>query len=132
MKVLLIDDEQAILDVFSAVLTQGGHQVTTASNARDGIAKAQSELPNVIFVDQILPDLNGNNVVKTLKGSDLTKNIPVAILSNYSQDTMMQEAIQSGAADYILKYQIEPQDLLQKIIQLSQSTPKETDTIVIK
>ncbi len=132
MKVLLIDDEQAILDVFSAVLTQGGHQVITASNARDGISKAQTDLPNVIFVDQILPDLNGNNVVKTLKETDATKNIPIAVLSNYSQDTMMKEAIAAGAADYILKYQIEPQDLLQKIIQISQSTPKETDSIVIK
>lgn len=132
MKVLLIDDEQAILDVFSAVLSQGGHQVVTATNARDGISRAQVELPNVILVDQILPDLNGNNVVKTLKSGETTRNIPIAVLSNYSQDSMMQEAIQSGAADYILKFQIEPQDLLQKVIQLEQSAPKETDTIVIK
>lgn len=123
MKVLLVDDEQSIIEIFSGVLVKGNHVVVTAMNGKDALAKVETEKPDVILLDQILPDMNGNDVLKSLKAQDATKNIPVAMLSNYSDDKMMQEAISSGATDYILKYQIEPSDILQKVQQIVSEKP---------
>ena len=118
MKVLLVDDDIAMQTVVSAALTQGGFTVVTANDGKTGIDKAKTEKPDIILLDQVLPDISGNNILRTLKADDETKAIPVAMLSNFSQNNLMQEAIQAGALDYILKYQIEPTDLVQKINSL--------------
>ena len=117
MKILLVDDEQSILDIFGGVLQKAGHQIITSMNGTDGLHKAELEKPNLILLDQILPDMNGNDVLRNLKQNDSTKTIPIAILSNYTQDSMMQEAIKLGAVDYIMKYQIEPTDIVAKVNQ---------------
>ena len=130
MKVLLIDDEQSILDIFGEILKGANYAVITATNGKDTLDKAISEKPDVIICDQILPDMNGNQILMTLKQNETTKNIPISILSNYSQDTLMQEAIKLGAVDYILKYQIEPSDLVQKVQQMLQGGNSGAGTII--
>jgi CheY-like chemotaxis protein len=118
MKILLVDDEQALLDVFSSTLQTGGFEVVTAITGTEGIDKAKSEKPNIILLDQMLPDINGNQVLQILKQDPLTQSIPVAMLSNFNQDGLVQEAINLGALDYIMKYQVGPHDLIEKINQL--------------
>ncbi len=120
MKVLIIDDDQMLIDVWSLVLKKEGYTVLTSSSGHDGIEMAKKELPDFILLDQIMPDLKGNEVLSLLKQDPTTQNILVAIASNYSENELMQDAIQKGAVDYILKYQIDPQDLVSKIKTLTQ------------
>lgn len=115
MKILLIDDDQDLITVFATALKQEGYDIITAFDGEAGIQKAKSEKPNLILIDQILPDMNGNDIIKTLKADEQTKSLPVAILSNFGQDELVQEAINQGALDYILKYQIDPKDLVAKV-----------------
>ena len=78
----------------------------------------------MILLDQVLPDIQGNEVLTTLKQDDATKSIPVAMLSNFGQTELVQKAINSGATDYILKYQIEPDELdtkIRDIVRIAQS-----------
>ncbi len=115
MKVLLVDDEEAILEVFKQALQQDPNIVViTALTGNDGMNQAKMTHPDVIFLDQVLPDMNGNQALQLLKADPDTKHIPVAILSNFNQDTLVQNAMKLGASDYILKYQIAPQDLRDK------------------
>lgn len=114
-KILLIDDDQAIITVFETALKKNGFEVVTAQDGKTGLEKAKSENPNLILLDQILPDMKGNDILKTLKQDSQTQTIPVAILSNFGQNELVQEAINLGAIDYILKYQIEPEDLVNKL-----------------
>lgn len=115
MKVLIVDDESAIAQVFQQALQQAGYQVVVASTGQEGKAKANTEKPDIILLDQILPDISGNQVLSELKKDDSTKNIPIAIISNFNQDGLVDNAMKNGAVDYIMKYQISPQDLVEKV-----------------
>ncbi len=115
MKILLIDDDQAITETWAMTLQKEGFEVITAPTAKEGIDRAKKDKPDFILLDQVMPDMKGNDALKILKGDPQTKAIPVAMASNYSEESLMQEAIQTGAADYILKFQVEPEDLVNKI-----------------
>lgn len=134
-KVLIIDDDEAIVTVFEESLKREGFEVTHALKGQEGIEKAKTENPSFILLDQVLPDMPGNEVLKTLKSTEQTKHIPVAILSNFGQNELIQDAIAHGAVNYLLKYQIEAQDLPNKVKELMQEanpnpgvTPPETGT----
>lgn len=120
MKVLIIDDDANITEIWKIVLKQNGFEVLTAANGRSGIDQAKAQKPDFILIDQIMPDMKGNDVLKMLKEDPMTNMIPMVMASNYSDTQLIQEAIQQGALDYILKYQIEPLDLISKIKNLLQ------------
>jgi len=111
MKILLIDDEPAVLKMYTHALTQAGHEVVTASNPTDGLRIAETEAPAVIFLDIILPGTNGLDVLADLKKSTKTQVIPVYILTNLPESTTAEKARQLGAAGYLMKVKMEPNGL---------------------
>lgn len=115
MKVLLIDDDEAISAVFSTALSKEGFETIHAANGTDGLAKAKAEAPNLILLDEILPDMQGNQVLSQLKADEKTKAIPVLVLSNFSQEELVKQAINEGAVDYIFKYQAATSDVVGKV-----------------
>lgn len=115
MKILLIDDDEALLTIFGTALQKDGFETENATDGAAGIEKAKNGSYDLILVDQILPDMRGNDIVKTLKAEEKLKNTPLLILSNFGQNELIQEAMSLGAVDYILKYQIEPSDLVAKV-----------------
>lgn len=122
MKVLIIDDDEAMIGIWSTVLKKDAIEVLTAGSGKLGIELAQKNVPDFILLDQIITDMKGNDVLKQLKSNPTTAQIPVALVSNYSEPEMMHEAIESGAIDYILKYQIDPSELAAKIKTLLHGT----------
>ena len=117
MKVLIVDDDENLSAIFETALQKSGLETVFALNGKSGIDKARLEKPDLILLDQVLPDISGNEVLKTLKMDSQTQQIPIIILSNFSQEELVKEAINSGAIDYIFKYQVEPQDLVNKVKQ---------------
>ena len=117
----MVDDDQALLTIFSTALKKAGFDVITAPDGKTGLEKAKTEKPDFILLDQVLPDLQGNEVLRLLKEDLETKNISVAMLSNFGQNELIQPAINLGALDYILKYQVEPKDLINKITELTKA-----------
>lgn len=114
-KILLVDDDEALIAVFSTALQKEGFQTSAALDGGTGIEKAKNETPDLILLDQVMPDMSGNEVIKKLKEDEKTKNIPILILSNFSQEELVKEAINEGASDYIFKYQVEPSDVVNKV-----------------
>ncbi len=114
-KVLLVDDELAVASVFETALKNAGFEVRIAGDAKNGITLAQSEPFDVILLDQMLPDLSGNEVLKTIKTSGANVQTPVSMLSNFSNDVTVKEAMSLGAKDYIMKYEISPDGLVDKV-----------------
>lgn len=117
MKVLLVDDDEDLLSIFSTALTRDGFETISAITGQDGLNKASQEKPDLILLDQVLPDISGNDILKTLKLQDETKEIPVILLSNFSQEDLVKNAIDLGALDYVFKYQVEPKEVVTKIKQ---------------
>ena len=124
MKILLIDDDEALKTIFQSSLQKAGFEVVTAPDGKTGLERTKTEKPDFVLLDQILPDMKGNEILATLKEDVDTKGIPVAMLSNYGQSELVQDAINHGAVDYILKYQVEPQDLVTKINDLMKEAQK--------
>ena len=127
MKILLVDDDEAILSVYSTALKAHAYEVITASNGKDGIDKARTQKPDVILLDQVLPDIQGNEVLRLLKEDPETKSIPIAMLSNFGQNELIEKAINTGAVDYIRKYEIEPDFLDTKIKAIIKAKQSQAD-----
>ncbi len=115
MKVLFIDDDEDLVNIFSAALVKDGFEVAYTLLGTEGVGKAKLEKPDVILLDQVLPDMAGNDILKALKLDPETKNIPVILLSNFSQEELVKGAINEGAVDYLFKYQVEPKDVVAKV-----------------
>ncbi len=124
MKILIIDDDETIVGIWTIVLKKDNFEVLNATSGQVGLSLAAKEKPDFILLDQILPDMKGNDVLNQLKDNPETASVPVALVSNYSEPEMMHDAIDRGAIDYILKYQIDPQDLASKIKNLVHGTQR--------
>ena len=128
MKVLIVDDDQALVMTWSIALNKEGYEIITAENGQEGIDKAKNFHPDVILLDQIMPDRLGNDVLVSLKLDSDTTNIPVLLISNYSENQMMKDAIQQGAVDYVLKYQIETSDLVLRVKSILEEKANQPST----
>lgn len=99
---------------FITILKSENFHLTCALDGKTGLEKAK-EKPIMILLAQMLPDISGNEVLKLLKSDDITKNIPVVILSNLSDQERISEALALGAIEYIIKYLVSAEDLAKKI-----------------
>jgi CheY-like chemotaxis protein len=115
MKVYFIDDDEDLINIFSTALVREGFEVGYSLTGGEGLVKVKTEKPDIVLLDQVMPDMAGNDVLKTLKQDPETKDIPVILLSNFSQGELVKGAIDQGAIDYLFKYQVEPKDIVSKI-----------------
>lgn len=117
-KILLVDDETDTATVFETVLKQAGYEVVVANNAQEALSTVKTQVFDLILMDQMMPDMSGNDAVQQLKADPVLSKIPVAMLSNFSHDQLITEALGRGAVDYILKYQVSHEDLVKKVKEI--------------
>ncbi len=111
-KILIVDDEPAILIVSRRRLEANGDEVITAESGKEGMEKAVTCEPDLVLLDIIMPGLDGYEVCRRLKSSEKTREIPVIIFTASSpQDDSGEKAIEFGAAGYLTK-PFESDDLL--------------------
>ncbi len=104
-KVLVVDDIDINLQLIINILTFGDekYEVLTANNALDAFRIAQEKEPDIILMDWEMPGLTGIDAIKKLKESEITKEIPVLMVTAYSSPELIKEAFEAGAIDYIQK-----------------------------
>jgi two-component system alkaline phosphatase synthesis response regulator PhoP len=113
-KVLVVDDEEDVVDVLRLVLGKSGFAVETAASGIDGLARAQSTLPDLVLLDIMMHQMDGWEVLKLLKLDERTRGIPVVILSARVEPKDKIRGLQEGAIDYVTK-PFAVRELLQKI-----------------
>ena len=102
-KVLCVDDSPAELDLIRAILQGANLTVITASNGKDAIERARTEMPDLIFLDIVMLDMDGFTVMRELQKEAVTKNIPVVFVSSKSQKADQIWARMQGASGFIPK-----------------------------
>jgi DNA-binding response OmpR family regulator len=103
LKITLIEDDREIARGLFVRLTAAGHQATVMHDGATGLAAAQASLPDVILLDLRLPDMDGFSVLRQLQQNDLTKMIPVIIVSANTAERAKREALLLGAHSFVEK-----------------------------
>jgi len=112
-KILVIEDDQSLLNNLELALNK--HQLATARTASEGLEKIKSEKPDLILLDLILPDADGIEVIKKIKAEQGSKDIPVIVLTNLTDEEKLQAAKTSGCSQCFIKADWSIDDLVKKI-----------------
>ncbi len=114
-KILIVEDEPFLLDMYKMKFKQGGFEVISAADGEEAIRISRREKPDIILLDIMMPKIDGFEVLENLKKNSLTKSIPVLIFSNFSQKEQKEKGIALGAADYFVKTNYTPAQVLEKV-----------------
>ncbi len=114
-KVLMVDDDKMLLDMYKERIQLAGFQVETSSNGEECLAKIHHVKPDIVLLDIMMPKVNGYETLASIKSDPQTKDIPVIILSALVRDINKGRAIEAGADDYIIKSEVMPADVIKKI-----------------
>ncbi len=101
--VLIVDDSSTIRFVMSKMLWESGYKVVEATNGREGIDMALEHSPDLIFMDVVMPGINGFQATRVLRKNSDTKDIPIIIISGNKQAVEQFWAGKIGANDYMEK-----------------------------
>src|SRR5437867_4783196 len=101
--VLVVDDDLITQQVLKHYLQRAGYQMTAANNGREAIKLAKRDLPQLIILDVMMPDLDGWTVLRHLQETDSTKMIPVILLSGNADLMASEESLRCGAAQLLVK-----------------------------
>ena len=122
LTVLLVEDSPTIRLLYRKVLESDGFEVIEAEDGETGWEMAMNKKPNLILLDLILPDANGLEVLERVRASDVTKNIPVIVLTTLKRIQDIQQAINLGANYYAYKGSDSPKKILTMIHKLLEKT----------
>ncbi|HEV2112330.1 MAG TPA: response regulator [Gammaproteobacteria bacterium] len=102
-KMLVVDDSATDLANIKSILADAGCTVITASNGKDAVIKAKAEKPAVIFLDIVMPDMDGYETCRLLAADPATKDIPVVFVTSKSQKADKAWGEMQGAKGYVTK-----------------------------
>jgi len=126
IRILLVDDEPDILEIVGYNLAQEGYQIITATNGREAVAKAKKELPQLIIMDVMMPEMDGMEATEAIRKIPELQNIIITFLTARNEDYSQVAGFEAGADDYISK-PIKPKLLVSKVKALLRRL-KEEDT----
>lgn len=114
-KILIIEDDSYISDMYRIKLENSGYEVIIASDGIEGFKALEKQKPNVILLDIVMPKMDGFNVLKMIKNDSNFKNIPVILLTNLGQEENVKRGFELGAVSYIIKAHFTPSEVVEKI-----------------
>lgn len=114
-KVLIVEDDTALREVFELIVMGGGYDVVIAQDGSEGLKKLHEFKPDIVLLDMLMPVKSG---LEFLQEANISKRYPdctVIILSNLSESQTIEHALRLGAVKHIIKSDIDPKDLLKEI-----------------
>jgi two-component system alkaline phosphatase synthesis response regulator PhoP len=114
IRILLVDDEPDILEIVGYNLSQEGYQILTASNGKEAVAIAKRELPHLIIMDVMMPEMDGMEATETIRTIPELQQTIITFLTARSEDYSQVAGFEAGADDYIAK-PIKPKLLVSKV-----------------
>jgi two-component system alkaline phosphatase synthesis response regulator PhoP len=114
IKILLVDDEPDILEIVGYNLSNEGYQVITAENGLEAVKKAKKELPHLIILDVMMPEMDGIEACEIIRKNPDLKDTLITFLTARGEDYSQVAGFDAGADDYITK-PIKPKVLVSKV-----------------
>jgi DNA-binding response OmpR family regulator len=108
IKVLLIEDDEATAEMYRLRMTADGYTVLIARDGQEGIAMAEREQPDLVYLDLRLPKMDGLEVLKRLREAPTTSGVPVVILTNYGEPELRERGLELGALEFLIKADTTP------------------------
>ncbi|MBU2635101.1 response regulator [Patescibacteria group bacterium] len=113
--ILFIEDDLPTVEVYKTALEHAGFKVETALSGNDGIRKIKAKKPDLILLDFLLPDIDGLEVLKEIRAQKDAKDIPIFILTNYTDEKLGQKGLFLKNEKYLLKTKHTPRELVEKV-----------------
>src|SRR6266498_2091195 len=115
-KILVVDDDLYIRELYEEVLKGEGYDVETAANGEEALAKLQQGGYDLTLLDVMMPKLDGMGIMDALnKTPPPVKNGPILLLTNLDHEPLIQDAMDKGAAAFLIKADITPEELITQV-----------------
>jgi DNA-binding response OmpR family regulator len=127
-RVILIEDEYFISFLYKRQLEQEGVPTDTFATASEGLAALKQNHYDLLLLDMMLPDSDGIEILKKIRADESVKNLPVVVMTNLSQEAVIQDAKKLGVIEYLIKSQISPDEIVQKVKTMLYNPPQNSAT----
>ena len=114
-KIAIIEDDQAICQMYRFKFEGEGYSVETADNGKLGLELAEKMQPDVILLDLMMPEMSGNEMLKRLRATDWGKDIKVIILTNMGEQEIPPEVKSLGVSGIVLKSDMTPRQVAELV-----------------
>jgi DNA-binding response OmpR family regulator len=114
-KILIVEDEEPLSSVLKDRLSNEGFTIVVAANGEEGLEMALTQHPDLILLDILLPKKGGITMLKELRTHESASDIPVIMLTNLSDNSSINEALQLGAHDFLVKADTNMADLVDAV-----------------
>jgi DNA-binding response OmpR family regulator len=102
-RILIVDDESSMVSVLQRHISNAGYEFEAATNGREALEKIQQEVPDLVMLDLMMPDMNGFEVCRRIRAEEKTKSVPVLIITALRSESDASAAAACGANELIVK-----------------------------
>lgn len=120
MRIILIEDESALQDLYKREFVSHGFNLEGFSTGKEGLAALAQNSYDLLLLDIMLPDIDGLEILKQIKQTEKTKDLPVILLTNVGQDQIIKQGFSLGADGYLIKAYYSTSEIVQQVKKVIQ------------
>ena len=114
-KILIVEDEKDIRDLYTEILTEAGFEVGEAGDGETGLKEATSGKYDLVLLDIMLPKMDGLQILREIKKDSKLASLKVILLTNLSTDNVIKEGFSLGADSYVIKSEMTPDQVINEV-----------------
>jgi len=114
-KIFLVEDDPFLIDIYSTKFKKLGYEVASTPGGEEIISKIKVEKPNIVVLDIVLPNIDGWEILRRIRGDEELKDLKVVILSNLGQEEEVKKGMELGATKYLIKAHLNPSEVIEEI-----------------
>lgn len=117
-KILVVDDDPFILDMYVMKFKEQGFQIETATDGKTALEKIEIAKPDIVLLDVVMPKMDGFDVIKKIKENKTPRTFKILFLTNFGQKEDVERGMDLGADGYIIKAHFTPSEVATKVKEL--------------